>query len=709
MNFKWMKLPILLAVLLPASLALAFTDVSSSNPHNEAIDYLQGKGVIQGYSDGSYHPDSPINRAEFLKILLEAKSPGTAPAQNQSRCFPDVTDDWYAPYVCYAKSNGIIGGYPDGNFKPSNNINLAEALKMVLETYEVEVNTSAYSQWYEPYYWTAEPQGWLSNINHDITHLVTRGEMAQLIFAIEDSERQPSTSTNDTSNQLSYYCNLFFNSKSYSYTPYLIDQSADFRNKTDSEEICKKFAEDFFDMDYDKSSSNKICYLSDSRKSYIYDYPENATGYSSAWPGYTVEECRGLAIDTYNTAQTLYTTLKEGDSITLSNNIRIDIGEIGIKDSPQYESPSASISVNHYLENPERELLLLGMKENRLKHALNSEAGDGSTTSFAAWNEMFGYRITLDLVNDDGSLNVHFTALTPYISYPEDLYNDCMVLNNEKGICAIYSLFEPRKGEKEIKINPFTIIGPENAYSYMQYFAKQVDYCYRDITNFIGINASIPEIPIHLLPIKSGVQKMDGTGIRWAIGPNEYSDFSEKLKIDYCNNTTLAHELVHAVVFNGPFSSIVNEGLATYLEKIILNRDPTLKLLCESTDYKLYDQVNQFGSLNAYTYIPYTPDGQKLYYTSACFWQEYDELYGHENFQNTMRVFDENRSDNSNISTFDLISDSLENSINIDWDYFREKYGFNDNGEGQYPTNRSEYTWGSNPGFGGDTWDWPEE
>lgn len=189
MNFKWTKLSILLAVLiLPASLALAFTDVSSSNQHNEAIQYLQQKGIIQGYTDGTFRPNSPINRAEFLKILLEAKSPGIAVAQNLANCFPDVAAAWYSPYICYAKTNGIVSGYPDGNFKPQNNINLAEALKMVLETYDIEMKffTTADTKWYEPYYLTAELNGWLSNINHDVAHLVTRGEMAQLIFAIED-------------------------------------------------------------------------------------------------------------------------------------------------------------------------------------------------------------------------------------------------------------------------------------------------------------------------------------------------------------------------------------------------------------------------------------------------------------------------------------------------------------------------------------------
>lgn len=191
MNLPFKKLTVLIVLLLPTSLSLAFTDVASTNPHKEAIEFLQQKGAIQGYTDNTFRPNSPINRAEFLKILLQAKSPGAALAQNQSNCFPDVAATWYSPYVCYAKSNGIIAGYPNGNFHPENNINLAEALKMVLETYEVDLDPTTYTDWYAPYYWTALSKGWLNQINQNITHAVTRGEMAELIWRLENESPRP--------------------------------------------------------------------------------------------------------------------------------------------------------------------------------------------------------------------------------------------------------------------------------------------------------------------------------------------------------------------------------------------------------------------------------------------------------------------------------------------------------------------------------------
>lgn len=118
---------------------LAFSDVPVDHNNYQAIHFLRNKGAIQGYADDTFKPTRLINRAEFLKIILEAHFPetdftaalATAPSEP---CFTDVpADAWFAPYVCYAKTNDIISGYTDGTFKPSQNISLVEAAKITIE------------------------------------------------------------------------------------------------------------------------------------------------------------------------------------------------------------------------------------------------------------------------------------------------------------------------------------------------------------------------------------------------------------------------------------------------------------------------------------------------------------------------------------------------------------------------------------------------
>ncbi len=115
-----------------------FTDVFAANQYSEAINYLYENGIIDGYTDGTFKPENEINRAEFLKILVAAKI-GEPDAVQYNNCFTDVKTDWYAPSVCYAKSVEWIVGYEDGSFKPEQTITKVEALKMILNSQGIEV------------------------------------------------------------------------------------------------------------------------------------------------------------------------------------------------------------------------------------------------------------------------------------------------------------------------------------------------------------------------------------------------------------------------------------------------------------------------------------------------------------------------------------------------------------------------------------------
>lgn len=181
-KIKLYALAIFLLIGIPVSVAFAFTDIEGER-NEEAINYLYEKGVVEGYDDGGYHPDDRINRAEFVKILMESRYPH---ASTGSDCFLDVWDEWYARYVCNAHILGIIDGYDDGTFGPANYINLAEALKIVLETYEIEF--TQYSEdwlWYVPYQRTAEDLDLLNYVYSDIDTEINRGEMAQLVYNLE--------------------------------------------------------------------------------------------------------------------------------------------------------------------------------------------------------------------------------------------------------------------------------------------------------------------------------------------------------------------------------------------------------------------------------------------------------------------------------------------------------------------------------------------
>ncbi|MBU1017800.1 S-layer homology domain-containing protein [Patescibacteria group bacterium] len=110
-----------------------FQDVLRTHPHYVAIGYLNESGVINGYPDGTFKPDNPINRAEVLKIILMG-SDVEVPEDFGEVDFPDFQKaDWFARFVMKAKALEIVkGDDADGTFAPGRQVNKAEFLKMLL-------------------------------------------------------------------------------------------------------------------------------------------------------------------------------------------------------------------------------------------------------------------------------------------------------------------------------------------------------------------------------------------------------------------------------------------------------------------------------------------------------------------------------------------------------------------------------------------------
>jgi hypothetical protein len=161
--------------------ANSFKDVNSNTEFAKAIEFVRSRGIVEGYADGTYKPTNSINRAEFTKILIEAKYDSIPAATS---CFSDVkSGEWYAKYVCLAKSEGIIEGYPDKTFKPAQVINLAEALKIVLETFYTNIPNQN-GEWYTKYVTFAKNDGLYISRWQNVSANLSRGEMAELIYRV---------------------------------------------------------------------------------------------------------------------------------------------------------------------------------------------------------------------------------------------------------------------------------------------------------------------------------------------------------------------------------------------------------------------------------------------------------------------------------------------------------------------------------------------
>lgn len=167
-----------------------FTD-TADHPYEESILALQELGVLNGYEDGSFLPDNPVSRAELLKVVFAALDEEAA--EFSGSCFYDVTGDWYGPYVCHAKSFGIVKGYDDGYFRPGQEVNLVEAFKIIQESFELDLRELEEGEhWYEAYVEFMHTNNLYSRYNSYPDRSATRGEVAfwvHQLLKVREGER----------------------------------------------------------------------------------------------------------------------------------------------------------------------------------------------------------------------------------------------------------------------------------------------------------------------------------------------------------------------------------------------------------------------------------------------------------------------------------------------------------------------------------------
>lgn len=172
-----LALCLLLHSIAPA--AAAFSDAGGSQ-YAVNIDALEVRGLVKGYNDGTFRPFQVINRAEFLKIIMDALK--VSVADTPGACFSDVAAQWFAPYVCKAAQMGFIKGYPDGTFRAGQSINMVEAQKIVAAAFDLAVKEPKQGEdWFTPYVDFFHDNTFFSKYSYLPSRPFRREEMALLV------------------------------------------------------------------------------------------------------------------------------------------------------------------------------------------------------------------------------------------------------------------------------------------------------------------------------------------------------------------------------------------------------------------------------------------------------------------------------------------------------------------------------------------------
>lgn len=166
---------------IPAALAADETGVE------EAVEVLAGLGIVSGCSDGSYHPEDNLTRAQFCKLAVLAEGHGDKINAGAYRTlFSDVPgSNWAAPYVNLAYEEGLVSGYGDGTFGPDDAVTTAQAATIVLHLLGY-TDDAIGPFWPEDAMSLADSLGLLDGLDKTAARALSRGDAALLLYHLLD-------------------------------------------------------------------------------------------------------------------------------------------------------------------------------------------------------------------------------------------------------------------------------------------------------------------------------------------------------------------------------------------------------------------------------------------------------------------------------------------------------------------------------------------
>ena len=129
--------PVVVPVLSEVEPLVSLADING-NWAEASIIKLVALGAIQGYPDGSFKPNNNISRAEFVTVLVKALK--LAPASG--KVFNDTLNHWAKDYIATATANGIINGYSETLVGPDDPITREQMAVMIVQAAKLSKNSS---------------------------------------------------------------------------------------------------------------------------------------------------------------------------------------------------------------------------------------------------------------------------------------------------------------------------------------------------------------------------------------------------------------------------------------------------------------------------------------------------------------------------------------------------------------------------------------
>ena len=106
----------------------SFRDVTSTHWAFDSVERAAELGLVTGYSDGTFRPDTHVTRAQFVLMLWRMCG---KPAAAKAASFADTSADWYQDALSWAVEKGYVNGLSDTRFGPDAPITRQQAMAIL--------------------------------------------------------------------------------------------------------------------------------------------------------------------------------------------------------------------------------------------------------------------------------------------------------------------------------------------------------------------------------------------------------------------------------------------------------------------------------------------------------------------------------------------------------------------------------------------------
>lgn len=162
-----------------------FPDVPEDAGYAEAVEVLAELGVLQGDNTGNFNPNSSITRAETAAIICRLLGVEEQAKTRIDSVFTDVpSSHWAVGYIAEVVKLGIVNGYGNKMFGPSDPVTQQQMIKMLVCAWGYEYDAENLGGWPNGYIQVAESLGIIEDADYIANAPASRSMVAEWAYNV---------------------------------------------------------------------------------------------------------------------------------------------------------------------------------------------------------------------------------------------------------------------------------------------------------------------------------------------------------------------------------------------------------------------------------------------------------------------------------------------------------------------------------------------